>query len=495
MLFKGRKFSTNKVLLNKRQFIHDDGFAIVNEFDKMRLRADKRNNRLLASIDKKNFDQQVDYQRSRTDLESDIMPDYFDKNRTDADLANDEFANRNQLIANCLKIFKGNEIKANELMQALLSTGLDGFFNKFITRIIRMVYENFGSKPKIQDVIDLVTFLEANQNSPNFWNMAQTGPAGPQGQQGIPGVAGPAGPQGRPPTPQNPRVPTPQGQPPTPPFVPINQPPRVPTPQGPIIQPIPRGPTPPTPRGPTPPAAQPPTPPAAQPPTPPFLPITGSQPPIGILALAVPTLNPNLVSIKVYADINNPNQLLPVPDDQLLMVDFSVAAIPRGEIIQDIIQATFNRDVFISILQQRYNIQRSISRLTVAELRDRVLDELSKEIAPPLGTSSPSSRTSMRRYNTDDLKRLDLSLDSSFDIIDQYLFGQKNAPPPNKTAAIEILTQRYGMDRIPLMKKSKDKWPEIIELAKKKVYEERVQRNATLFASSSSGNRKRGGTP
>jgi hypothetical protein len=494
MLFKGRKFSTNKVLLNKRQFIHDDGFAIVNEFDKMRLRADKRNNRLLASIDKKNFDQQVDYQRSRTDLESDIMPDYFDKNRTDADLANDEFANRNQLITNCLKIFKGNEIKANELMQALLTTGLDGFFNKFITRIIRMVYENFGSKPKIQDVIDLVTFLEANQNSPNFWNMAQTGPAGPQGQQGIPGQQGPAGPQGRPPTPQNPRVPTPQGQPPTPPFVPINQPPRVPTPQGPIIQPTPRGPTPPTPRGPTPPTQtprgpptpQPPTPPAAQPPTPPVQ-----------SNIALPTLpDPNDPSrpsvVFPVEDPHSPGDVLPLPDNVLEILDFSFAAIPDGNIISQIIRRSGSRQVFTNLLIQRYNYRRSItSRATDAELYDSVQDELvNKELL--MGAPPPPAQPSHH-----DIAALGANLvdqdgykDSQiFDMIELYINNHKQ---PLKKHMIEILTIRYGDDRTRTNNLTRT---ELVRRVKQKVHEERVQRNAALFAALSSGNRKRGGTP
>lgn len=492
MLFKGRKFSTNKVLLNKRQFIHDDGFAIVNEFDKMRLRADKRNNRLLASIDKKNFDQQVDYQRSRTDLESDIMPDYFDKNRTDADLANDEFANRNQLITNCLKIFKGNEIKANELMQALLTTGLDGFFNKFITRIIRMVYENFGSKPKIQDVIDLVTFLEANQNSPNFWNMAQTGPAGPQGQQGLPGQQGPAGPQGRPPTPQNPRVPTPQGQPPTPPpFVPINQPPRVPTPQGPIIQPTPRGPTPPTPRGPTPPTQtprgpptpQPPTPPAAQPPTPPGQP--PGTPPVQS-NIALPTLpDPNDPSRpSVIYPFELPNSyaklLLPLPDNVLEILDFSFAAIPDGDTISQIIRQSGSRQVFTNILTQRYKYRRSItSRATDLELSDFVQDELvNKELmggAPP----PPAQPTHQ------DIAALGSTLADQdphiFDMIELYVNNN-----PLKKHMVEILTIRYGDDKTRTNNLIRR---DVLRRVKQKVHEERVQRNALLFAL------LRGGTP
>lgn len=468
MLFKGRKFSTNKVLLNKRQFIHDDGFAIVNEFDKMRLRADKRNNRLLASIDKKNFDQQVDYQRSRTDLESDIMPDYFDKNRTDADLANDEFANRNQLIANCLKVFKGNEIKANELMQALLSTGLDGFFNKFITRIMRMVYENFGSKPKIQDVIDLVTFLEANQNSPNFWNMAQTGPAGPQGQQGLPGVAGPAGPGGRPPTPQNPRVPTPQGQPPTPPFVPINQPPRVPTPQGPIIQPTPRGPTPPTPRGPTPP-----TPPAAQPPTPPsgqpssrqvFKPF---QPTIGILG-----------------------NLDPMSDAELLSINLSGAEIPDPSHVYDIIVLTKSRAVFEHLLHTRYRYPKSLLKnQTNQEIEQLVDQELNvNEIGlhqPPISAMPQPSHQDIAALGAN-LADQDAQI---FEMIDLYINNHKQ---PLKKHMIEILTIRYGEDKTRISNLLRT---ELVRRVKQKVHEERVQRNSALFASLSSGNRKRGGTP
>lgn len=484
MLFKGRKFSTNKVLLNKRQFIHDDGFAIVNEFDKMRLRADKRNNRLLASIDKKNFDQQVDYQRSRTDLESDIMPDYFDKNRTDADLANDEFANRNQLIANCLKIFKGNEIKANELMQALLSTALDGFFNKFITRIIRMVYENFGSKPKIQDIIDLVTFLEANQNSPNFWNMAQTGPAGPQGQQGLPGVAGPAGPGGQ-------RAPTPQGQPPTPPpFVPINQPtPRGPPtpPQNPIIQPTPRGPTP---RGPTPPTQ---TPRGPTPPTPPFLPITGSQPPAVQSNIALPTLpDPNDPSrpsvIYPFEDPHSPGNVLPLPDNVLEILDFSGAAIPNGLIIMEIIIRSRSRQVFTNLLTQRYNYRRSItSRATDAELSDLVQDELmNKELlmgasAPPLSALHQPTHQDIAAIG--DLADQDAHI---FDMIELYINNNKQ---PLKKYMVEILTIRYGDDRTRLNNSIRT---DIVRRVKQKVHAERVQRNAALFASLSSGNRKRG---
>lgn len=151
----------------KRPRIKSDGWAKLSPTKEKMMKDIKQELDYRVNVDNSSNDQIHDYvmRNPKTDLAS--LTTTFKEMKSQAELENDTIYQQEILMKNCHRLFPNNASRASELIQMILDDNFQSYFNKFFTKIFRIVNTDYGTGYFPSDVIQVITEEKRKDDAKN----------------------------------------------------------------------------------------------------------------------------------------------------------------------------------------------------------------------------------------------------------------------------------------------------------------------------------------